>query len=1013
MDSGVFSVEIKVNGNAYQDTTIDSAKWDYTSGKHVYKIAENNGALNTAEWIFKIDTSEVETDENGKYKIDVKVVDFSTNESQDTLTIYKDIEAPEVVDFRFSPINKDDTNDGNATVVVLTGDEEKNGQGKVFGYYFKDKTNVTVQAVDRNMQNAKEKNKNTGVKSITFYTVDYSDPDNIITAAPIKKDATYDSGKYTATFVVDANFKGQIFAYATDNINNSNHTDVASNVRTGVFKRSFTYGETTDDVEVVVPRKTILETEAHHEAEANHITYEVQTAASYKDAKGFDLYATDVKIKVTVKDEYAGIREGEVVITSDENRNDETSSYPFEVDNAGSVSNGWKIEKTDDNLVTQISKVITVKRDSNNIELSATMTDRAYNTSEKTLRKFSIDKTSPTVVVSYDNNSVSEGKYFKNARTATIKVTERNFDPSLFNVIKNGTRVNVSWSSSGNYNSNTNKEGTVYTAKLPFSTDGDYTLSINGVDRVHHAASVSYTGVAPKAFTVDLKNPVVKVTYSSAAQPKNSNYYSKPRTATIEVNEHNWNPSKFVFSLRMNDGSVQKPELKWSNKGDIHTATFEANSVSGDKYTLDFECKDRADRDADFIQNDKKVKDYVPDEFYVDQTNPTIKYNFNGNDTGSNKSATTNKEFASSVSLSDTYYDYVNVSIVGQAHNYHHNIRGNHSSTVDIDAIIEAISTDDKTKDDFYTLVVDAFDKAGNTTQITRYFAVNRNGSIFELGASAASIVEKKYSNNINELKELSIRERNIDPIDTTKTELKVSIGGKVTTLKAGTDYSVSASTERGGNGYYNVVYTINPSVFKSDARYKFMITTKDAAGNTSKNSSKKSIAPGSEDLPILSFIYDVTAPTIDINLDKTKLTFYPISANSYLVEFAPEDDASGIDYNSVTLSIGSGDKKQVVELNDEEYEFKFDEETGKYSFVLKGTNNDVTFNFKDRAGNSFEELVFKRISVTTNALKRFFDNTRLFIGVLVGIVALATAIIILIAVKRKKKDDEEEPTAE
>ena len=44
--------------------------------------------------------------------------------------------------------------------------------------------------------------------------------------------------------------------------------------------------------------------------------------------------------------------------------------------------------------------------------------------------EFGIDKTAPDIEVVFDNNSAENGKYFKAARTATVNVYERNFDPS-------------------------------------------------------------------------------------------------------------------------------------------------------------------------------------------------------------------------------------------------------------------------------------------------------------------------------------------------------------------------------------------------------------------------------------------------------------------------------------------------------------------------------------------------------------------------------------------------------
>ena len=59
--------------------------------------------------------------------------------------------------------------------------------------------------------------------------------------------------------------------------------------------------------------------------------------------------------------------------------------------------------------------------------------------------KFGIDKTAPTIDVTYNNNSVNNGRFFKNNRIATITVTERNFNEEDFKykVTKNGKKQNI------------------------------------------------------------------------------------------------------------------------------------------------------------------------------------------------------------------------------------------------------------------------------------------------------------------------------------------------------------------------------------------------------------------------------------------------------------------------------------------------------------------------------------------------------------------------------------------
>lgn len=45
-----------------------------------------------------------------------------------------------------------------------------------------------------------------------------------------------------------------------------------------------------------------------------------------------------------------------------------------------------------------------------------------------------MDKTAPTITVSYDNNSARNGNYYKADRTATVTIIEHNFDVNRVNV---------------------------------------------------------------------------------------------------------------------------------------------------------------------------------------------------------------------------------------------------------------------------------------------------------------------------------------------------------------------------------------------------------------------------------------------------------------------------------------------------------------------------------------------------------------------------------------------------
>lgn len=128
----------------------------------------------------------------------------------------------------------------------------------------------------------------------------------------------------------------------------------------------------------------------------------------------------------------------------------------------------------------------------------ASVTDLAGNRSrEVVLEEFTIDKSAPVILVGWDNTDVHNGMYYHAPRTATITVTEHNFDASLMEVSSTGIVSN--WTS----------EGDTHTCKVSFVRDASgatpHTLVVRGHDRAGNEASPY---VEP-AFAIDTKPPTV------------------------------------------------------------------------------------------------------------------------------------------------------------------------------------------------------------------------------------------------------------------------------------------------------------------------------------------------------------------------------------------------------------------------------------------------------------------------------------------------------------------------
>lgn len=127
--------------------------------------------------------------------------------------------------------------------------------------------------------------------------------------------------------------------------------------------------------------------------------------------------------------------------------------------------------------------------------IDAQLADCAKNLGRAHLAEFTVDRTAPVVRVDFDNNDVRNGKYYRAARTATVSVTEHNFDSSLFKIETTG--VVGTWAD----------DGDTHTALVSFATEGVHGLEVSGEDKAGNKA-VPY---AADEFTIDLTAPTVAI----------------------------------------------------------------------------------------------------------------------------------------------------------------------------------------------------------------------------------------------------------------------------------------------------------------------------------------------------------------------------------------------------------------------------------------------------------------------------------------------------------------------
>lgn len=861
---------------------------------------------------YEVNTADAVRADDGSYALKVIVTDNAGNVSDTySKTIFKDVDKPYITGFDFAPDKYIEGSETKSTVEVTD-----------YGFYFKADTKVTISS--------KDDAPTAGVKSITYYTVDIDSGKSEEITELVNKDNCIE-------FTIKANFKGQIYAKATDNVLN-----VAS--------------------DFVNPDSAIVESPEKHEKE-EHIAFS-KSSTECKTQDETELYAKDVPVTLTVTDTYSGIRniEWEVVAPYDTENN---QSGKVSVNNDKTFAEGsdtdWKQTKTESNLVTEMQKTITVNNNSNNIVVLVKMTDRAGNTSEKQI-EFSIDKTNPVIEVKYDNNVPDETykDIFKANRTATIKITERNFNgKDVIHRITNTDGVIPALSAWEEHKNTENPDETYYTATIAYAADGDYTFDISYSDLADNAAEK----FAQHKFTIDKTIPTVVVSYDNNTA-LNGNYYKADRTATITIVEHNFDSSRVnvVGTATDNGTALSFPATStWTSNGDTHTATI--NYSSDSKYTFDIEFLDMAGN---------PIADYTTEEFFVDKTAPTLEIS------GVADKSANNGTVAPVVTYSDTNFnkDAVNIELSGVS-----NGKVNYAGSAEDIANGQKFTYADFEKvqnvDDIYTLTATLTDMAGNETTKTIVFSANRFGSVYTFDSFLKSI-EGKYTNTEQDV---VFTETNVDTLDRESIKLKLVKNGTPSDLKEGNDYTITTS---GGNGQWSQYkYVVNKALFADDGNYRLTIYSMDAAGNVNENIDESKKAE-------ISFGIDKTNPVI-VPIDFESGKQYPVEVKNVKAE---------VKDNLVLESV-------KIYLNGEEVEYKVDGEAYTFDIPEANEKQNVEFVAVDAAGNEYK-LQVDDFLVSTNIFVRWYNNTPLFVGSIIGVVVLAVAITAFILFGKKKKKDEE-----
>ena len=661
------------------------------------------------------------------------------------------------------------------------------------------------------------------------------------------------------------------------------------------------------------------------------------------DATGNPLYGKDTSVAVDVVNTYAGIESISYAVIAPYNTENNTEATIFP------GTEGWETARDANGMATKMTGSIPVTNNSNNITVSVTIRDKA-GIEQTFSRTISIDKTAPSISVSYDNNNVDSGNRYRADRTATIIVRERNFNENDFRLnITNSAGNAPSLSGWTEYLDTKNPDNSAHVATLTFASDGDYVMDMSYADVASNAGNL----VATQSFTVDKTAPSISVTFDNNSA-SNDHYFAQSRTVTITVNEHYFDASRVTVSgTATNDGTaIAFPGISgWTDNGDQHTATI--NFTADGDYQFTVNAQDQAGNAA---------PEYAVAEFVVDQTAPTITFG------GVEDQASYNDVVEPTVTFEDVNYDSnnVNITLVG-ANQGQVNYGSGAGDSNNGQTITYSDFEHTAEVDDIYTLTATITDMAGNNFEDSITFSVNRFGSNYELDDSLKEI-QGKY---IKEPIDVVFTETNVNTLTEGSSKIVVSTNGTPKTLTAGSDYQVANAG--GGGSWSRYTYTIPKDVFDADGTYIVSVYSEDTAGNVNENDAEGKDAE-------ITFGVDGTAPVISMtNLEENG----NYNATNY-------DATVNVSDNLVLEDVS-------IELNGEKVETKVSNDNYTFSIPESTDKQTVTVVATDAAGNSLTQEV-SGIVVTTNAFVRFLNNTKALVGTIVGVVAVGgfTAFIVI-----------------
>ncbi len=458
-----------------------------------------------------------------------------------------------------------------------------------------------------------------------------------------------DKSTATTTFTLTASeteqFRGSMSYSVTDKANRSK-----SEKEDNIIRIVDNIAPIVDISYTPVDKKTALKSMVEKDTDSKITRATVEKEKVNDDTR----FIYDGAVKATIKVKEANFFEKDASVTL---TRDGKELYSGPVTEAKSEKGSYSISEWKASGQDTVSCEITFEKDGdyqlkmdysdssdNAMEWTSDEYEKKNGTEKYTSNIITVDTVKPQVKVSYDNNSAKNGNYYKNNRTATIRVTERNFRPSEVNfsvVSKNVQGKNVTYKYSDlkdwSYWKLVDKNKSTWEAEVPFNVDARYDVSFKYTDLAGHNLEKDFAD----AFIVDKEAPNLndmKISYSTHIKTWQKvlhaitfGYYSYKEevevTLTAKDDISGIDYLTWTYKQEANTSSVNvkertetisRKDLTFSEDGKTATGKFKLKATNKEQFrgSVSFIATDMAGNDSQVKNDSERVN-------IVDNISPT------------------------------------------------------------------------------------------------------------------------------------------------------------------------------------------------------------------------------------------------------------------------------------------------------------------------------------------------------------------------------------------------------